>query len=340
MRRPILFSYATGELSQDAFLCWLLAWASLEYESTDQKLHLCARKLIGTFFAKHKKTAPDTFTDITIERQKNHIDVLCVIDNTHVIIIEDKIGTEDHSGQLQRYKKQVAQRLFNGEKIPPENILAIYFQTGDQSDYSHVKDAGYKPFLRQDFLRVLHDYLGANAILVDYRTWLLSVSKKIKNYHQEPISCWDTSAWTGFYSALQQKLKGSHWRYVANPRGGFMGFWWAFQGDGDCQPYLQLEEDRLCCKISVAVTGTKERAALRTKWHRLVMEKASDSGLDLKKPPRFGNSAHMTVGVLKEDYRIHLDGLLDMEQTIAVLKKAEKLLVSTYESSSEFHLCG
>ena len=37
--RPNLFTYATAELLQDAFLCWLLAWADPSYRATDPTLH-------------------------------------------------------------------------------------------------------------------------------------------------------------------------------------------------------------------------------------------------------------------------------------------------------------
>ncbi len=39
MEKPNLFSYATSELSQDAFIAWLLAWASPEYQTVDKELH-------------------------------------------------------------------------------------------------------------------------------------------------------------------------------------------------------------------------------------------------------------------------------------------------------------
>jgi hypothetical protein len=31
--KPNIFKYATSELSQDAFICWLLAWAKDENKS-------------------------------------------------------------------------------------------------------------------------------------------------------------------------------------------------------------------------------------------------------------------------------------------------------------------
>ena len=40
MSRPNLFKFATSELSQDAFICWLLSSASPENKEEDAKLHI------------------------------------------------------------------------------------------------------------------------------------------------------------------------------------------------------------------------------------------------------------------------------------------------------------
>ena len=44
--KPNLFEYATSELSQDAFICWLLAW--IEYPQ-EPHLYQCAKDLIKLF---------------------------------------------------------------------------------------------------------------------------------------------------------------------------------------------------------------------------------------------------------------------------------------------------
>jgi hypothetical protein len=103
MSQPNLFSYATSELSQDAFICWLLSWAAPKYKNIDTELHNCSKKLIGAFFEKHKVTTPESIHSIEIRKQDNNIDVLCIINDTYPIIIEDKTGTKNHSGQLSRY---------------------------------------------------------------------------------------------------------------------------------------------------------------------------------------------------------------------------------------------
>jgi hypothetical protein len=36
---PNLFNYATSELSQDAFICWLIAWADSSQIENDKNLY-------------------------------------------------------------------------------------------------------------------------------------------------------------------------------------------------------------------------------------------------------------------------------------------------------------
>lgn len=86
MCRPNLFSYATSELSQDAFVCWLLKWAKPQYKNPDAELHKCAVKFIQALFAKHDK-APPAFRNIEIHKQRKKIDVLISVNNRYAILI-------------------------------------------------------------------------------------------------------------------------------------------------------------------------------------------------------------------------------------------------------------
>jgi hypothetical protein len=51
--QPNIFSFATSELSQDAFPCWFLSWANKNYVTTDKDLHQCALAFITKIFDKH-----------------------------------------------------------------------------------------------------------------------------------------------------------------------------------------------------------------------------------------------------------------------------------------------
>ncbi|MDQ7074442.1 MAG: PD-(D/E)XK nuclease family protein [Gammaproteobacteria bacterium] len=329
MNQPNLFSYATSELSQDAFICWLLSWASPELKGSDKGLHECAINLIKSLFDKHKISIPSNIEQVEVRKQDNNIDVLCIINNTYPILIEDKTGTKHHSNQLTRYLEDVKNRDFK-----EQNIIPIYFKTEDQASYSSVEENGYKPYLREDFLKILNAYNGVNAILVDYRSHLKSISDKVESYKSKEISKWGRYAWIGFYLELQKQLGSGHWDYVANPAGGFLGFWWHFQGTDNCKQYLQLEQDKFCFKIWVK--NENERRLLRSKWHKILNDKVrnnKDTGFNLIKPGRFGSGKYMTVCVFDGEYREVEDGVIDIGKTIELFRKAENFLKSVNKSA-------
>lgn len=324
MNQPNLFSYATSELSQDAFICWLLSWASPDFKNSDEDLHGCAANLVKSLFDKHKKKAPSEIKHVEVKKQDNNIDVLCIINEIYPILIEDKTGTKHHSNQLSRYLEDIKGRNFD-----EDNIIPIYFKTEDQASYSNVEKNGYQPFLREDFLSILNGYKGTNAILVDYRDHLQSITDKVESYKSIELSKWGWHSWIGFYLELQKRLGNGHWDYVANPNGGFLGFWWHFQGNDECEQYLQLEQDKFCFKIWVK--NEDQRTTLRSKWSKTIKHEAENFKLNLVKPARFGNGEYMTVCVLEGEYRKTIGGVIDMDATITQFRNAENLLKSVHE---------
>ena len=85
--RPNLFDYATSELSQDAFLLWLMGWGKSCYKDEDNALHAIAQRFIRRLLNK-----PNEFeiSDIQLFKQQKKIDVLAIINNQYALIIEDK----------------------------------------------------------------------------------------------------------------------------------------------------------------------------------------------------------------------------------------------------------
>ena len=325
MNRPNLFSFATSELSQDAFICWLLSWASPEYKNADYQLHQCAFSFIKSLFEKHRKTAPSDISKIEVKKQDSNIDVLCIINDEYAILIEDKIGTKNHTNQLVRYLEEIKDRKFK-----EDCILPTYYKTEDQGDYSEVLEASYKLFLRSDILRVLNGYEGINSIVTDYRDHLQSISDDVESFKSRPINEWGWYSWVGFYLRLQKELGDGNWDYVPNPNGGFLGMWWHFQGDEKCEQYLQLEEDKLCFKIWV--DESQDRIELRSMWHSRVKEKGTEFDLLIERPTRFGNGKYMTVCIYDGEYRItDGNGVINFDRTLKRLKKAEELLKSVDE---------
>lgn len=139
MTTPNLFKFATSELSQDAFICWLLSWADQDYQTGNDKhraLNRLATSVLALFFKKAGNSLPSRIDKIVVKRQANNIDVLCIINDTYCVLIEDKVGSLQHSDQLIRYK----QFMLNGhaQTFTEDKIIPIYLQTHDQSNYKAV----------------------------------------------------------------------------------------------------------------------------------------------------------------------------------------------------------
>ena len=120
-----LFDFATSELSQDAFICWLCNWVNIEVEkeSDEEKLKNLAIKFIEEMSGEKLNERK-----VKIERQyvmsgedekgksrKYIIDILLGIKNKEndgivdkYIIIEDKTFTGVHGDQINKYREYLA----------------------------------------------------------------------------------------------------------------------------------------------------------------------------------------------------------------------------------------
>ena len=149
-----LFEYATSELSQDAFICWLASYAHEEADK-DEALNECARKMLEMFVPDFKGK---NFKLLNVERQVDNVDVLLTVDCEGVIykiIVEDKTYTSDHDNQLERYKKN----LEDQHKADNFIIKGVYYKTGFQSDLSSVEKSKYKVIKREKMLKLMQPYV-------------------------------------------------------------------------------------------------------------------------------------------------------------------------------------
>jgi hypothetical protein len=148
MLAPSLFEYATSERCQDAFLFWLIAWASYNHRETNGPLHRTGVFFLNRLLALHHIVPPDKYLDLHISKYK-HIDVLVKVNDDIAIVIEDKVDFSVHSDQLVRYLKTVRNDFKDLEPVP------VYLKTGDHRADDSIEGAGWKCFLRRDMLEVL-----------------------------------------------------------------------------------------------------------------------------------------------------------------------------------------
>lgn len=348
MTRPNLFSFATSELSQDAFICWLAAWGHESCRSYDPALHELSHSFLRLLLgAAHKEGigAADLLRPIrtvVANRQEQSIDVVIEINNDWVLIIEDKTDTSEHSNQLERY------RVIAETRWPKHARAYVFLKTGDQGSYKGLVEKGWGAVRRPELLALLREgsQSTANSIFQDFLSHLIRIERETKAFRSTKMAGdkdwgnWERRAWQGFFLALDEHIEGGNWGYVPNARGGFMGYWWCFTDVEDAgsgvQLYLQLAGPQLTVKLHVSDKG--RRRALRDKWWRILDKSPAFKKVGLARPNRLGFGKYMTVAS-KDEYRVlGPDGLLDFNATVAglaeVMQIKEQLVAALRVSDS------
>ena len=133
--KPNIFDIATKELSQDAFITWLLAFADNDNQQYDKELNLCAKEFVSMLIKKQIPNFNEPILTVEAGRQWKNIDVWAEVNNKYLIIIEDKTVTSEHSNQLERYK-EIAEKWCseNGYETP----ICIYLKTGNESGKKYI----------------------------------------------------------------------------------------------------------------------------------------------------------------------------------------------------------
>ena len=172
--RNSLFSFATSELSQDAFICWCLNWFN---DASKPALQEMAKKIIT------KLTNIEEIFSVEILRQFSRkvkvnnklihvkIDVLVIVNNDIAVIIEDKTYSNEHDQQIERYKKGLQEIYKDLQKIykdkPLSKIITVYWKTGFYNDWDKVTVADVK-ITGEDVKGLLADYVNESEIIKDY----------------------------------------------------------------------------------------------------------------------------------------------------------------------------
>lgn len=323
---PNIFSFATSELSQDAFLAWILSWADPSMRKQDSSLNDIAVRLLQKMLGVNSSFA---IKSVKVDCQWQKIDIWAEINDDIFLIIEDKTDTSVHDNQLERYR-EIANDHYKGER----RVLGAYVKTGNEpnSIINYIKHIGYTVIERIDVLNCIKDYTGQSDIVKYFLKHLWELEYDTNSFREKPYLEWSWHAWQGFYKELEKHLDIDNWDYVANPAGGFLGIWWNWvsiydEEYGQLRMYLQIEQpEKLCVKIEFK--GERgSRSSVRYKYHQILFKKAHELGISIHNPARFGNGTYMTIGVVGLQEIIG-DGLIDIDKTVSKLHLYEGLVTN------------
>ncbi len=263
LRENNLFRYATSELSQDAFICWLLSHLKEEVYDVDKYMTACANDFMAEIFKNTIVWTKDKRVK-SIKRQYKKIDILVEVDD-YKIIIEDKTFTSTHDNQINRYKQ-----ILIDEGVDAEKIICVYYKIIEQPNKEEVDCE----FDRIKLLNIFREYYyyseTLNQIFIDYVEYLDYIHELVNSYviyrrnttpfvlvrdwgeqnlnanrydrgeiieKLEKIEKWSNCSeieafkylpYIGFFSHLTSgmlKDDATSWSYIANPQGGYMALW-------------------------------------------------------------------------------------------------------------------
>ena len=251
MERNNIFNFATSELSQDAFICWLCNWVNFD----DNDLSEDEKKLKELAIDFIEKMSGEKLGDrkVNIKRQYQKIDILLEIQNKTefitkeneknpvidiYVIIEDKVGTSLHSDQQKTYRNLIFEKNKedNGNKA---EIKVVYYKIYDEDNMERLKENGVNVILgRENILELLKEYKDKinNSIFENYHNYLSNIETDVNSYEKKNLEDWNSNCYIGFFKELKNeknllehaigRQKDCSWGYVNNSSGGFMGMWW------------------------------------------------------------------------------------------------------------------
>ena len=322
---PNLFNWATKELSQDAFICWISEWSNPYLKEKNFYMNSVGKEFITQLLNKHSIVYTDLHS-VEVFKQKFNIDIVLKIDvddNKYVLVVEDKMHALDYN-PLDQYIKSISKDEYFENYIP----LGLFIKTGDQASYLNVTSKSYALFLRNDFISFFEKIAsieGHNDILNDFRKRLIYSHNSVNSFASLKIKDWHWDSWKGFYNFIQKETKFKDWKYVSNPAGGFLCSNWPcnkmLNWDDDYKVYLQIEQGNLCFKLGEVYGDNQGKKEIRDKWHSIVMSEAKKNGLrEIKRPFKMQPGTYMTVAIIeRNDWLGEDESVLDADKVIQSL---------------------
>lgn len=253
IEQPNIFDYATSELSQDAFLCYMLTFGENLYKDKySQQFDIAHSFLEKCGIAKDEEICE-------VKKQYKNIDVL-IVTASHLLIIEDKTYTNEHGNQIARYVSALKNdKLYSGRKIK-----VCYLKTMDYVRDYKTPDENMLPqrdccsLRRKDMLELLKDNSKCDLIFESYYNSLDKIEGQIKNCDDNEITTWCAEKW---FRYLNSALDGHDFNivWVHNPKGAFYACYFDWENCGNGEKYKQIEihfsdkvtsEVKLCLKFS------------------------------------------------------------------------------------------
>ena len=177
-----IFSFSTGELSQDAFICWCLNWINQPDTVATHRYRQLGLELLAKLIDKPSncdellKVDIKSIDKVILVQQVLNIDVLAIIPKYRLaIIIEDKTSTSEHGNQI-RFYKDLLESVFNSKKpwTAYSKLEKAFKSAGLNIEYANLSDYH------------IHTVYFKTGYYFDY-DWQVAHSEYVHNYLTGPM---------------------------------------------------------------------------------------------------------------------------------------------------------
>ena len=274
---PNIFDYATSELSQDAFICYMATFGKEIYKKEFPAEYKMAHSFLKMCGIDEKEEISE------IKRQYKHIDVL-IVTTSYLLIIEDKTYTNQHNDQIIRYVTALKDNpISSGRKIKVCYLKTMdYVRSYESTNKNVLPQCDCCSLRRKDMLDLLKTNPENNLIFESFYNRFYSIEKRIKNCDDDEIKTWCKEKWFDYLSTV---LAGYDFNivWVNNARGGFYACYFDTVKCGKGEDYKQIEisfkddvtsEVKLCLKFASdnKETTRKSEALIKDLQDRAVLE--------------------------------------------------------------------
>lgn len=270
-----LFKYAKKELSQDAFLAWMLSNA--DKRNSDKVERKVALDFISFLL---KKDITDVST-VELHPQWNHIDIVAEITtesgSTFNIFIEDKTTSKEHSNQLETYSDKIKKGYKNSENYK------FFYKTDliEDEERNRVDNSdGWRIVEFEGITSFWNKYIDCpNIIISMYSKRIMQINEALHTT-DIPLPNNDREiemlAWKGYFkNEIIPKIQSKCNAYVVRTNYSYMALIVKTKGSDreDTIPYLEIR-DRNCAeghfKALVLTYGMSEKKVRCKEFDKIV----------------------------------------------------------------------
>lgn len=318
MCKPNLFTYATSELSQDAFFCWLFEWAKDDLANVNNALQKASKAFLIELLPA-KINYEYKITDIKVQKQfpvnvkgkksKKKIDFIVEINKEILLVFENKTASTTNTAQLQSYLN-----IENKYSKFKDNIFYFYLKSDIvwEKEKKLIEENNYHLIDIFRIAQLMPKTIG-NAIYDDYVEKIKKRIEGFNNYKTIIPAKWRKDQWLGFlFDFIKKTGVGTVSKHYVGDN-----YWFWLSSHNNCfdiKCHISLEF--VAGKFAIKTIAAKGQPKLNKNINNIVRKKVKEVFINHKgKISNRNGDNTSTIFEFKNYFVTNENGLIDFEKT-------------------------